>query len=183
MSDLTKRALLSAFGMLLKKKPFNKITVTDITKECGVNRMTFYYHFQDIYELMMWGFERQVLEASGDFATYDSWKTGYLRLFYFALDRKNSITKIFLTLEEEHLEQYLNKIAQNLVFSVIDDKCNGRKIKQEDRLFAAQVCSNVLIGVLMNWIKCGMVEQPECVVKKVGILLDGMIEKAINGFE
>ena len=180
MSDLTKRALLKAFGALLEKKPFNKITVTDITKECGVNRMTFYYHFQDIYELMIWGFESQVLEVSGDFVTYDSWKTGYLRLFYFALDRKKSITKIFLTLEQEHLEQHLSKVSQRLVFSVIDDKCKGRKMNRDDRLFAAQVCSHVLIGVLMNWIKCGMSEEPERVVKKVGALLDGMIEKTIN---
>jgi AcrR family transcriptional regulator len=49
MSILAKKAMLTAFGDLLEEKPFNKITITDITAKCGLNRMTFYYHFDNIY--------------------------------------------------------------------------------------------------------------------------------------
>ena len=37
---------------MLLQKPLNKITINDITEDCGVNRMTFYYHFKDIYDLV-----------------------------------------------------------------------------------------------------------------------------------
>ena len=54
MSQITKRALASALKELLEHKPLNKITIADITEQCGVNRQTFYYHFQDIYALLEW---------------------------------------------------------------------------------------------------------------------------------
>ena len=53
MSNITKRALEDSLKHLLLKKPVNKITINDITEDCGVNRATFYYHFQDIYALFM----------------------------------------------------------------------------------------------------------------------------------
>ncbi len=180
MSILTKKALLQAFGELLEEKPFNKITITDITAKCGLNRMTFYYHFDNIYELMIWGLEAQMREVSRDFINYESWKTGYLRIFYFALERKVYIKKIFQTIEQEHLEHYLNKIGERMVLAVIDDKLGDKILNEDDRLFTAQICSHVLIATLMNWVSRGMKEQPEVMVKRTGRLLDGMIEKAIN---
>ena len=54
MSTITKRALEASLKKLVKTKPLNKITVSDITDDCGINRMTFYYHFKDIYDLVEW---------------------------------------------------------------------------------------------------------------------------------
>ena len=48
----TKKALAAALKELMTKKPLSKITVSDIISVCGVNRKTFYYHFQDIYDLL-----------------------------------------------------------------------------------------------------------------------------------
>lgn len=52
MSQITKRALEQSLKNLLREKPLSKITVTDITEDCGISRMTFYYHFKDIYDLV-----------------------------------------------------------------------------------------------------------------------------------
>ena len=54
MSQVTKRALEQSLKNLLLKKPLTKITVGDIADDCGINRMTFYYHFKDIYDLVEW---------------------------------------------------------------------------------------------------------------------------------
>ena len=54
MSQITKRALAASLKRLLAEKPLSKITISDITDDCGINRMTFYYHFQDIYDLIEW---------------------------------------------------------------------------------------------------------------------------------
>ena len=53
MSNITKRALEQSLKNLLLKKPLTKITISDITADCGMNRMTFYYHFKDIYDLVL----------------------------------------------------------------------------------------------------------------------------------
>ena len=52
MSDITKRAIGASLKNLLREKKLNKITVQDIADDCGINRQTFYYHFQDINDLV-----------------------------------------------------------------------------------------------------------------------------------
>ena len=32
----------------------DKITINDLTTDCGISRMAFYYHFKDIYDLVEW---------------------------------------------------------------------------------------------------------------------------------
>ncbi len=47
----TERAITNALIQLLKRKPFEKITVQDILDETPVTRATFYAHFRDKYEV------------------------------------------------------------------------------------------------------------------------------------
>ena len=54
MSQITKKAMASSLKKLLETKTLSKITVSDITDDCEINRHTFYYHFQDIYDLVEW---------------------------------------------------------------------------------------------------------------------------------
>ena len=56
MTQVTKRALEEALKRLLLEKPLSKITIQDLADECGISRMTFYYHFKDIYDLVEWSF-------------------------------------------------------------------------------------------------------------------------------
>lgn len=63
MAQTTKRALEASLKKLLLRKPLNKITINDITEDCGVNRMTFYYHFKDIYDLVDWILVEDATEA------------------------------------------------------------------------------------------------------------------------
>ena len=61
MSQTTKRALEASLKKLLLQKPLNKITINDITEDCGVNRMTFYYHFKDKFDLVNWIYDVEYL--------------------------------------------------------------------------------------------------------------------------
>ena len=45
---------------LIKHKNFSKITVSDIVSETGINRNTFYYHFENMYDLLYWTYEQEV---------------------------------------------------------------------------------------------------------------------------
>lgn len=63
----TKQTLSTAFKELLKRKPFSKITVSELIRECNVNRKTFYYHFEDIYALLKWTLEQETFEVVKQF--------------------------------------------------------------------------------------------------------------------
>lgn len=59
-SQNTKKMLANTLISLMQKKSLSKITISEIVKECRINRKTFYYHFADIYELLEWHLEQEV---------------------------------------------------------------------------------------------------------------------------
>ena len=72
MANLTKKAIAVSVTRLLEKKPLDKITIREITDDCGMTRNTFYYHFQDIYDLCSWIFAAQAEELIGRYKKDDS---------------------------------------------------------------------------------------------------------------
>ena len=79
MSQVTKRALEASLKNLLLQKPLNKITINDIADDCGINRMTFYYHFKDIYDLVEWSCQEDAGHALAGKKTYETWQQGLCR--------------------------------------------------------------------------------------------------------
>lgn len=179
MPVFTKRALVEAFSKVLVKKPFSKITISDITDECGISRMTFYYHFKDIHELVEWTFEVQINSVlKGDF-TYATWKQGFLNVFNFALDHKEAILKVYPEFEKRYLEDYLHKLAVKLTLNVINEKAEGMQVNEKDKLFMADICAHALVGVLISWINNSMEEDPNEVVDKFACIFKDMLVNAL----
>lgn len=63
----TKKTLAESLKKLMKHKSFSKITVSEIISDCGFNRKTFYYHFEDIYALLKWVLESEAVEVVKQF--------------------------------------------------------------------------------------------------------------------
>ena len=56
----TKIFMAETLKKMLKDRPFAKITVQDIVSECKINRNTFYYHFENNYDLLYFTYEQEV---------------------------------------------------------------------------------------------------------------------------
>ena len=83
MAQTTKKVLAASLKKLLEKANLDKITVKDIVEGCQVNRQTFYYHFQDVYDLLEWIFTTETAEAISDKKTYDTWQQGFIQAFHY----------------------------------------------------------------------------------------------------
>ena len=71
---ITKQNLGDALKKRLEHQSLSKITVSEIAEDCGYNRKTFYYHFEDIYDLLKWTVENEtidVLRKGGKDLSYD----------------------------------------------------------------------------------------------------------------
>ena len=60
MASFTRKAIMDSFMKLVDQRPISKITIKDIVEDCGVNRNSFYYHYQDIYSVLEWIVETQL---------------------------------------------------------------------------------------------------------------------------
>lgn len=76
LSKKRKEEMAASLKRLMTKKNVQKITIQEIADDCGMNRYTFYYHFQDIYDLLSWTFSHdfeQLFENRYQCDTWDEW--------------------------------------------------------------------------------------------------------------
>ena len=182
MSEITKRALEASLKNLLLQKPLNKITINDIAEDCGINRMTFYYHFKDIYDLVEWSCEEDAARALAGKKTYETWQQGLLQIFEAVQDNKPFILNVYRCVHREQVEKYLQPLVDRLILSVIEEESNGMTVRDEDKQFIAQVYSHIFIGLMLDWIKDGMREEPRPIVDRLSRLIKGSMKEALSRF-
>lgn len=179
----TKNALADSLKKLLIQKPLNKITVVDITEDCEVNRQTFYYHFQDIYDLIDWIFSNDADKAIDGKKTYDTWQDGFLQIFEYVLKNKNFVSRTYYSLSRERLEHYLYSETYNLLMGVIEEQAVGISVHQEDKTFIANFYKYGFVGLILDWVASGMKEDPEKIIQRLNTLIEGDISKALLKFK
>ena len=81
MASSTKHALADALKQMMEVKPIAKITVKDRVEICNVNRQTFYYHFDDVYDLLEWVFEEDANKVLPQEVVYEHWREDVVSFF------------------------------------------------------------------------------------------------------
>lgn len=182
MSQVTKRALEASLKKLLLERPLDKITVTDIAEDCGINRMTFYYHFKDIYDLVEWSCLEDAKRALEEKKTCETWQQGLLQIFEAVQANKPFILNVYRCVHREQVEKYLQPLVDRLVLDVLNGEAQGLLVREEDMQFIAQVYSYVFIGVMLDWIKDDMLQPPQELVARLAKLLKGSMAAALARF-
>ncbi len=182
MSQVTKRALEQSLKNLLLKKPLTKITINDIAEDCGINRMTFYYHFKDIYDLVEWSCLEDARKALEEKKTYETWQQGFIRLFESVRENKPFIMNVYRCVHREQVEKYLKPLVDNLLLGVINEEAAGMTVRDEDKAFIAQVYSYMFVGLMLDWIRDEMRENPEVLVNRLALILKDTVSQALGRF-
>ena len=180
MSQVTKRALEASLKSLLLQKPLSKITVTDITEDCGINRMTFYYHFKDIYDLVEWCCQEDASRALAGKKTYETWQQGLLQIFEAVRENKPFILNVYRSVSREQVENYLYKVTYALLDGVGEEQAQGMSVRQEDKAFLATLYQYMFVGLMLDWIKSDMKEDPQAIVSRLELAIHGSICAALE---
>lgn len=179
-SDATKVAMSNALKEQLKKKKLSKITINDIASACNISRMTFYYHFQDIYDLTEWTLEEAAGRAIGENRTYESWQQGFEGLLRELQANQTLILNIYRSMNREMIERYLLKKAESLLMPVVEHESHGLPVNEENKRRVAIFYSYAFLGVLMEWIGKGMAAPPREVVKMVSAIVQGDFRNSLE---
>ena len=167
---------------MLSKKPLDKITISDIADDCGINRMTFYYHFKDIYDLIEWSCIEDAARALDGKKTYDTWQQGFIQIFNAVLENKPFIINVYHSVSREQVETYLYKITYDLLISVVNEMATGMVIQESDKKFIADFYKFGFVGLMLDWIKNGMKEDPQQITDRLSTLIQGDVAKALNNY-
>lgn len=180
MSKLTtKKPIGYAFKELLLEKPFNKISVNDITDKCGINRQTFYYHFCDIRDLVEWICVEDAENALKDNRTYKNWVDGFLAIFDLLKKDRIFVLNIYKNAHRDLLENYLHKVTYDLLLNVVNEKTVNYLVREDDKEAIANFYKFGFVGIVLEWVENDMRQDATEIVNQLRYLIHGTLDTAL----
>lgn len=182
-STLTKKALAASIETLLNKKPLDRITIKDITDECGVTRNTFYYHFQDVYDLLSYIFKEQADMVLREYSDSGNWKGLFLNILTYLNENKKMIENVYFSMRQEEIEIYVKKVLGMYALQLV--KIQTRDIETDELAIrtVADFYKNAFVGATLQWIREGMKPEPELMAEIYDSMFQGTVKAAIESAE
>ena len=182
MSNRTKYELEAALKEALLKKPYHKITIQDLTDACHISRMSFYYHFQDMQDLIEWACIEDAKKALENKKHANNWQEGLARIFEAVYENKPFIMNVYRAISREQIENYLFSLTRSLIMGVVEEQSKGFSITEEQKTFIADFYKYSFVGIMLDWIKQGMKEDYHEIVHNIIITIHGSIGNSIKNF-
>lgn len=182
MNNYTKQILEESLKKLMLEKPLDKITIRDLTEYCGISRMTFYYHFKDIYDLIEWACLADATKALAGKKTYDTWSEGLVQIFEVVYENKPFILNAYRCISRDQIENFLFHLTSDLLMGVVEEKAADTDISEEDRRFIADFYKYSFVGIMLDWIKQGMKDDYMNLAHKINITIHGSLANSILNF-
>ena len=168
---------------MMQTKSLNSITVTDIVNQCGVSRQSFYYYFDDIYDLIEWIYMQETERALNEFSDIDSWQTGYIRIMRWAQNNKALVMNTYRSIQREYIEIFMYRVLYQYIIKVVKTEAEDINVTEEQCKSIAKFYTLAINAISLEWIKNNMDESPEDVAEKVNFMIEGDFKKALLKFQ
>ena len=165
-ANVTKKALADSMKQLMKEKPFEKISVTDICEHCGMNRKSFYYHFKDKYDLVNWIYYTEFIMMAG------------LRQFGSAWDLLEAVADLFYSnqvfyrraLEIEGQNSFRDYFSESTapIFILFAN----RIVDAKEAETAAGYMADAFLVIMYRWLREGCPGGPEAFTFRIRSIIE-----------
>lgn len=148
----TKMLLANTLKDLLEKKSFSKVTVTEIITLSKVNRNTFYYHFEDIYDLLRWLLEQEAINIVKDYDSKDEIDMAINFTLSYIEKNRSFLKNILFSVGEKDLRRFFSKDFREIIgnFIKIDEEELGIKIDDHYRNVLTMYFTEAIAGLLIE---------------------------------
>ncbi len=161
MISKKRSAIMESLLKLLDERPLNKISVRDIVEDCGINRNTFYYHFEDMPALVEAVVLEEVDRIMRQYASVSSMEECFDATMQFCVGRRKAIYHIYNSANRDLLEQSLMKICEYVVTQFVDHAAQGMDIRPRDREIIIHSYRCECFGTVIDWLNSGMKSDAE----------------------
>lgn len=153
-SNRTKLLLAQSLRELLAAAPLDKISVNDIVEKAGVGRNTFYYHFEDKYDLVNWYFQSGATKFLLERSSFSDWESMLRALEEYFRENKTFYTRALEYNGQNSLQQYIFEFTCSIFMQ------RAREIEPQlsrgDAVLVGRFLGGAFMGILMPWVRGGM---------------------------
>lgn len=177
---MTKKALADSLKKLMESQALNKISIREIVEDCGVNRKTFYYHFQDKYDLVKWIFEKEAIEIVKQYDLMDDHKEAIHFAMSYIEKNKHVCNSALDTLGRDELKRFFYSNFIGIMNNIVDDLSQGMKIPLDYKNFIVNYYTETISSLLVNWIRNKENTDKEIIVTYISLTLFDAIEPTLE---
>ncbi len=180
---MTKKALASSLKKIMEKKSLGKISVREIIEDCGVNRKTFYYHFQDIYDLLKWIFEEEAIEIVKQYNLIIDYQDAIEFVLDYVEENQLICNCAFDALGRDELKRFFQKDFFSVISSIVDQLSEGKNIPEDYKEFLVNFYMEALASLLIDWIRNKEKRDKQKMIKYLSLTLYGSIKQILEKAE
>ncbi len=181
--NYTKNLIKQEFIKLLNKKSLHNITVTEIAKQCKIERKTFYYHYENLPQLVKEIFDEEFEDVIKEFNETLSWEESFISAAKFILENKKVVKHMYESDYKIELEKYIFSISGEIMRKYVRRVAKDTKAQENDIKLIAYFYQCALSSSLVEWVATDMKTDPKLVTRRLGKLMDGNILESLKRSE
>lgn len=159
--DMTKDMLSASLKKNLAHKTLDKISIKEITDDCGLNRQTFYYHFDDIYQLMNWLLKKEAVSIFLDQGETLNWKEGLTLLFDYITTNRDMCLNALTSLGNQYVYQFFYDELYAIIRNNLENTAEGSGLDEKQKEQLAQYTVISWGSYIVAWMMGIVEETPE----------------------
>ena len=181
--NYTKNLIKQEFIKLLNKKSLHNITVTEIAKQCKIERKTFYYHYENLPQLVKEIFDEELEDVIKEFNETLSWEESFISVAKFILENKKAVKHMYESDYKVELEKYIFSISGEIMRKYVRRVAKDTKAQEIDIKLIAYFYQCALSSSLVEWVATDMKTDPKLVTRRLGEVMDGNILESLKRSE
>ena len=156
MANFTRWAIMDCFLKLLNQRPLNQITVKDIVEDCGINRNSFYYHFEDLPALVEEIIGEHMEKLIQKYPTVSSVEECADAVIELVMDNRRAIYHIYNSLSRDVFERRLMDACRYIVSTYLKAEFAGKGMAPQDLDALIRLHQCACFGSVIDWLNGGM---------------------------
>ncbi len=176
MARYTEKLIFQTFEEMIEAMPFDKITVSALTKKCDISPNTFYYHYKDIYELLEHWFKEVSHRFLEEREENEEWDETFKAVLKELKDHPNVVYHISDSLSREYLEQYVYTSLHEAILHLTQRKSAGLELDEITLNSVVDICTYALLGFFLRYVSSRMTLDEDAVIDGISRAFNGVIE-------
>lgn len=183
VAEQTKHQLANALKTLMAQKSMDKITISELTSLCQIRRQSFYYHFEDIYDLLRWMIQNEALNLLQQQEGALLWKEGLLQLFRYLEENKQVYLCALKSIGHDHIRRFFEADIYAIIHRTIEQL--GEEIGVQNHLnsfFDVEMLTHfyvmALAGIIESWLLGEIDRTPEQLIQFGDVLMNDQVKGA-----
>lgn len=178
----TKRSLAASLKFFMERKPFSKISVSDIISDCGVNRKTFYYHFQDKYDLLKWMLEEEAIQVVRQFDLLIDYREAVIFVMNYVRENKHLLSCAYDSIGRDEMKLFFYTDFIGITKQVVDntEEQLGVHVEPQFKEFLLRFYTEAIAGLLISEFTSEEAHNPETAASYFELILKSSLPTVLQ---